>query len=89
MIVFQTFNIQCDQTFQPSNYPNDVSDRIINTELWLERILLKFQYTEEGVTCVRENSWNLWKHFDMSVRTKCYLRLGAYVATIWNGTQIG
>jgi len=25
----------------------------------------------------------------MSVRTKRYLRLGAYVVAIWNGTQIG
>ena len=30
----------------------------------------------------------LW-HFDMSVRTKRYLRLGAYVVAIRNGTQSG
>ena len=33
--------------FSPRNYPSDDSDRITNTELWLERILLKYQYTEE------------------------------------------
>ena len=33
--------------FSPRNYPNDDSDQITNTELWLESILLKFQYTEE------------------------------------------
>ena len=29
------------------NYPSDDCDRITNTELWLERVLLKFQYIEE------------------------------------------
>ena len=33
--------------FCPCNYPSTNNDRITNTELWLERILLKFQYTEE------------------------------------------
>ena len=33
--------------FSPCNYPSDDSDRITNTALWLERILLKFQYIEE------------------------------------------
>ena len=31
----------------PRNYPSDDNDRITNTELWLKRILLKFQYNEE------------------------------------------
>ena len=31
----------------------------------------------------------LHKHFDMSVRTKQYLKLGAYVVAIWKNTQIG
>ena len=33
--------------FSPHNYPSDDSDQITNTELWPEKILLKFQYTEE------------------------------------------
>ena len=33
--------------FSPHNYPSDRNDWITNTKLWLERILLKFQYTEE------------------------------------------
>ena len=33
--------------FSPLNYSNDDSDQITNTELWLKRILLKFQYTKE------------------------------------------
>ena len=42
--------------FSPRNYPSDDSDRISNTELWLERILLKFQYIEEeSDTCKGEH----------------------------------
>ena len=33
--------------FSPRNNPSDDNDRITNTEFWLERILLKFQYTKE------------------------------------------
>jgi hypothetical protein len=33
--------------FSPRNYPSADSDQITNTALWLEKILLKFQYTEE------------------------------------------
>ena len=36
-----------------------------------------------------ENSHNLRKHSNMNVRTKQYLRIDAYVVTIWNGTYIG
>ena len=35
------------KVFSPCNYPSNDSGRITNTELWLERILLKFQYMEE------------------------------------------
>jgi hypothetical protein len=35
------------KVFSPRNYPRNDSGRITNTELWLERILLKFQYIEE------------------------------------------
>ena len=31
------------------NYPSDDFDQITNTKLWLERILLKFQYIEEEI----------------------------------------
>ena len=44
---------------------------------------------QKKVTCLRENFWNLRKHFDMSVRTKRYSRLGMYVVAIWSGIQIG
>ena len=37
---------------------------------------------KKKVTCARENSWTLHKNFDMSVRTKRYLRLGTYVVAI-------
>jgi hypothetical protein len=33
--------------FNLHNYSSDDSDRILNTKLWLERILLKFHYTKE------------------------------------------
>ena len=33
--------------FSPHNYPNNNNDQITNTELWLGRILLKYQYTKE------------------------------------------
>ena len=33
--------------FSPHNYPNYESDQITNNKLWLERILLEFQYIEE------------------------------------------
>ena len=33
--------------FNPRNYPSDDSNRITNTKMWLKRILLEFQYTEE------------------------------------------
>ena len=36
------------QLFNPRKYPSNDNDRATNTELWLERILLKFQYIEEG-----------------------------------------
>ena len=33
--------------FNPRSYPSHDKDQITNTELWFERILSKFQYTEE------------------------------------------
>ena len=33
--------------FSPRNFSRNDSDQITNTKLWLERILLKFQYTKE------------------------------------------
>ena len=44
---------------------------------WLERIMLKFQYTIEGSDSlnVRESIRNLWKDVDMSVRTKRYFEV--------------
>jgi len=39
------FNVA--KLFNARNYPSDDSDRNSNTELWLKRILLEFQYTEE------------------------------------------
>ena len=41
--------VECNaaKLFNPRDYPSDDNDQITNTELWLERILLKFQYTEE------------------------------------------
>ena len=83
--------------FQNSMQPNfstiviiqaNDSDQITNTKLWLERIMLKFQSTEEEYDMCKEN-YDLWKHFDMSVRANRYLRLGAYVVAFWNGTRIG
>jgi len=38
----------------PHNFPSDDSDRITNTELWLKKILLKFQSTEESDMCKGE-----------------------------------
>ena len=53
----------------PCHYLSDDSERITNTEIRLERILLKLQYTiEESNMC--EYSRNLRNHFDMSVRKK-------------------
>ena len=76
--------------FNLHNYSSDDSDQILDTKLWLERILLNFQYIdEESDMCVRENSWNLLIHFNMSSRLERYLRLGACVVAIWNGTHIG
>ena len=52
---FQDFPIfNAAKLFSPRNYPSDDSDRITNTELWLKRILLKFQYTEENDMCKGE-----------------------------------
>ena len=39
------FNVA--KLLSPRNYPSDDSVQVTNIELWLERILLKFQYTEE------------------------------------------
>ena len=39
------FNVA--KLFSPRKHPNDDNDRITNTELWLKRILLTFQYNEE------------------------------------------
>ena len=47
-----------------------------------------FNTLKKKLTCVRENSLYLWKYFDISVRTKRYLRLGAFVVAFWNDTQI-
>jgi hypothetical protein len=45
---FKVF-VECNapKLFSPHNYPSNDSDRITSTELWLGRILLKFQYTKE------------------------------------------
>ena len=48
-----------------------------------------FNRLKKKVTCVRENYWNLRKHFIMSVTSKQYMRLGAYVVAIWDDTQSG
>ena len=49
----RVFNVA--KLFNPCNYPSNDSDRITNTELWLERMLLKFQYTrEESAMCKEE-----------------------------------
>ena len=48
-----------------------------------------FNTLKKKVTCVRETSLNSRKHFDMSVRTISYLRLGAYGGSKleWHTTQ--
>ena len=56
--------------FNPRNYPNDDSYQITNAELWLKWTLLQFQYTEEENDMCKENSCNLRKLFNVSVRTK-------------------
>ena len=55
MIVSQTFQYSIQPNFFcPHNYPSNDSDQITNTELWLKRILLKFQCTEESDMCKGE-----------------------------------
>jgi hypothetical protein len=71
--------VKCKATIlsNPHNYPSNDSGRITNTELQLERILLKFHYIEEEHDMCKGQL----KHVDMSVRTKRYLRFGAYVCS--------
>ena len=81
-------SIQCNQIF----WALIIIQAMIVTESQIPNCGSKgycwsFNTLKKRVTCVRENSWNLRKHFDMSVRTKQYLRLGAYVVAIWNGIE--
>ena len=86
------------QTFRSSTQPNFSSLIIIQAMIVTEsqtpncgseKYCWSFNILKRKMTCARENSWNLQKHFDMSVITKQYLRLGAYVVATWNDTQIG
>jgi hypothetical protein len=75
--------------FSPCNYPSDDSDRITNTALWLERILLKFQYIEEEKDMCKGELLEFTETLQHECENKTIFRLGAYVVAIWNGTQIG
>ena len=88
------------QTFQYSMRPNFLALVIIQAMIVTESQIpncgskgycWSFNTLKKRRTCVRENSWDLRKHCNcyMSVRTKWYLRLDAYMVAISNGTQIG
>jgi hypothetical protein len=64
------FNVA--KLFNPCHYPSNESDRITNINYGSEGDCWSFNILHKEVTCVRKNIWNLWKHFDMSVRTKWY-----------------
>ena len=75
--------------FNPRNYPNNDSNRSTNTELWLERMLLKFQYTKEKSNMCKGELLEFIEILQHECENKPYLRLGVYVVAIWNGVQIG
>ena len=56
MIFPRPSTIQCIKLFSPRNYPSDNNDQITNTKLWLERILLNFQYTKEVIDICKGES---------------------------------
>ena len=47
-----------------------------------------FQYTKEESDMCKGEFLEFTEHVNMSMRTKRYLRLDAYVVAIWNVTQI-
>ena len=71
--------------FDPHNYPSNDSDRITNIELWLERMLLKFQYTKEESDMCKGEFLEFTETLQHKCENKQYLRLGVYVVAIWNG----
>ena len=71
MIVSQT----SQYSMQPNFFILVIIQAMIVTESQIPKCGSKiycwsFNTPKKKVTCVRENSWNLCKHFDMSVRTK-------------------
>ena len=68
---------------------SDDSDWITNIELWLEMIPVKFKYTTKKSDMCKGELLQFKEPYNISVRTKQYLRLGMYVVAIWSGIQIG
>jgi len=53
--------------FSSCSYSSDDSDRIINTKLWLERILMRFQYIKEESDMYKKN----FLEFTEKLRHEC------------------
>ena len=89
-VCFKVF-VECNATkiFSPCNYPSDNSDQITNTKLWLKRILLKFQYTEEQSKMCKGELLGFTQTLQHECENKTHSKFGTYVVAIWNDTQIG
>ena len=68
---------------------SDDGDQTTNTEPWLERILLKFQYTTKENNMCKEELLELMETHRHECGTRRYLRLGMYVVAVWSSIQIG
>ena len=74
--------------FSSCNYPSNDYDQITNIELWLERILLKFQYIDEEIDICKGELLE----FMETLRHECennFFQAWYICVAIWNGTQIG
>jgi hypothetical protein len=62
---------------------------MITTELWLERMLLKFQYIIEEKDMCKGEPMEFAETLRHECEIKTLFKASAYVVAIWNATQIG
>jgi hypothetical protein len=83
--------VECNASklFSPYTDLSNGSDQITNTELWLERIFLRFQYTEEESDMCRGELLEITETLQHECENKMIVGAWCIAVAIWNGKRVG